>query len=168
MLKDKNGISRIKILDSRRSPLLDIRSVYIPFQGIFIIESYKESRKNLVWKVNYDMIDKLVDYPVARFNGDMGEKIELARITFNKTLSHLMGDGDLPFLKDYGNLLVESQKDYIRIVPEQITNTKENPVIKEIFYGASNDFKGMNLYYKSLNEKERYYFVLLKEINKNN
>jgi hypothetical protein len=170
MFKDEKDI-KIKIFRNRRFPFAETKIFYIPYRGVFIVENYMQNKKSLAWQLNFDMINKLLNYPITRFSGDIGEKIGISQIFCNPTLYYLMTSGDSNLLNEYANLLENSNKKYIRIVPEEKENIQNSPIIKNIFYGISDKFNGMEIYCDEINKKDKYYAVLLKnlkEVNKNN
>jgi predicted nucleic acid-binding protein len=171
MFKDNEKKAKIKIFRNERFPFVETKIFYIPYRGVFIVENYRQNKKSLAWQLNFDMINKLLDYPTTRFSGDIGEKMRISQIVYHKTLPYLMAEGDFNLLNKYIDLLGSSNKDYIRIVPEETEDIENSPLIKNIFYGISDKFNGVEIYCNKINEKDKYYAVLLKNsknINKNN
>jgi hypothetical protein len=154
------------------SPLIEGYTEYVPGKGLIVQENCilsKRSKHCVLSEQQYKKsLDGSIKFPIKKSNITWGFAIPLENITSYRTLVSFLGDGDIIELQQYQQKLVDSKLKGLRIFPElEIEiNSADHPFVKQIIYGAFNDYPEINLSSMEIFKDEFYHMIGVRKKDK--
>jgi hypothetical protein len=163
LIKEDNRVLA-KVLTEQNPFLFKTKSFYIPNIGVEIIEGYNLNKCPYDLKVNYkELEEKCLNYPLERFEGDNGKKIDINLVFSDTFLKYLLGNGDEEFLKCYQKLLQNSGVNYFKVIPERVEGIDNKLKLKALFYTKIPESKSIFIFSEEIDPNKEYLSIILKD-----